>query len=201
MNERSSSDAPAALGRFTASWVYGGFIAGLLLLVLTPVLLLGFALPFVLVVMQLPLYMIHQYEEHGADRFRLFVNRRVGGGRDVLSQGAVFVINIGGVWLLDAVSIWLAATVAGGFGLIATYGAVVNGVLHAVIGLASRRYNPGLVTAIVLLLPGGIVGTYVLSASGGAGVPYHVLGIAVSLALHVAIVGYVLRNRRRLQAA
>ena len=189
------------LGRFISSWVYGGFLAGLLLLVLTPLLLLGFSFPFVLVVAHLPLYMIHQFEEHDADRFREYLNLHVGGGLDVISQGAIFVINIGGVWVLDALAIWLTATVSIGFGLIVTYGAVVNGVLHVVVGLVTRSYNPGLVTAIFLLLPAGIVGTYLLTASGGAGVLYHVLGIVVSLALHVAIVVSVLRNKRRLAAA
>jgi hypothetical protein len=37
-----------------------------------------------------------------------------------------------------------------------------------------------------------------VTASGQAGPPYHLLGLAVALALHAAIVGYVLSNRRRL---
>ena len=42
-------------------------------------------------------------------------------------------------------SVWLAATVDLGFGLIGIYGVLVNGVVHVVAAAVSRRYNPGLV--------------------------------------------------------
>ena len=196
--ERSSD---GALGRLSAWWVYGGFLAGILFLLLAPVFLVGFAFPFVMVVLQLPLYMVHQYEEHDGDRFRVFVNEHVGGGREVLSRGAVFVINIGGVWLLDVVVIWLAATVDVGLGLIAIYAALVNALVHIAVGVATRRYNPGLITAVLLLRPVGGVGTWIVSRTGTVGVGYHALGIVVAVALHLAIVGYALRNRRRLAGA
>ncbi len=198
MDATPGSSPPTAFGRLAAGWVYGGFLAGIVFLLLAPVFLVGFALPFVMVVLQLPLYMIHQYEEHDADRFRAFVNEHVGGGREVLSPAAVFVINIGGVWLLDALCIWLAATVNLGLGLIAVYAALVNALVHIAVGVAARRYNPGLVTAVLLLLPVGGVGAWVVSRTGTVGVGYHALGIVAAVVLHGAIVGYVLRERRRL---
>ena len=60
--------------RLIANWVYGGFLAGLLLLLLTPVLVHSWPVSLVTTLLCLPLYMIHQYEEHDNDRFRLFVN-------------------------------------------------------------------------------------------------------------------------------
>ena len=72
-------------GRLIANWVYGGFVAGLLLLLLTPVLVHSWPAPLVATFLCLPVYMIHQYEEHDNDRFRLFVNQKIGKGRVGLS--------------------------------------------------------------------------------------------------------------------
>ena len=198
MNPHPSPAPTTALGRLTGHWVYGGALAGVLLLLLAPVLLVGFPLPFALVVLQLPIYMLHQYEEHDDDRFRAFINREIGGGRDVLPTGAVFVINIVGVWILFAAAIWLSALVSIGFGLIAIYAVLVNALVHIVVALATRRYNPGLATSILLFLPVGGVGLYVVATSAGPGLGFHLLGLALAVAVHLAIVGYVQRNRRRL---
>lgn len=201
MEPGSNAPGSTAMARLARSWVYGGFLAGFVILLLVPVFTAGLAPAFVFVVLQLPLYMIHQYEEHDADRFRAFVNRVVGGGHDVLPVGAVFVINVVGVWVLDVVVIWLAAGLGIGFGLIAVYATLVNAVVHVVPALVTRRYNPGLVTALVLLLPVGGIGAWTITATGRAGLPYHLLGLGVALALHLVIVGYVLRNRLRLTGA
>jgi hypothetical protein len=201
VNASHDPSVPTALERLTTRWVYGGFLAGLLLLVLSPVFLVGFPLPFVFVVLQLPVYMLHQYEEHDADRFRTFVNREVGGGRDVLPSGAVFLINIVGVWLVFAAAIWLSALARIGFGLIAIYGVLVNALVHLVGAVVMRRYNPGLATAALLLLPVGGVGAYLVMASAGVGFGFHLLGLAVAVGVHLVIVGYVLRSRRRLARA
>ncbi len=195
------SPAPAttsAFDRLTHGWVYGGFLAGFLLLALLPVFTAGLSPAFLFVALQLPVYMLHQYEEHDDDRFRHFVNREVGGGRDVLTPAAVFLINIGGVWLLNVVAIWLAASGGIGFGLIAVYATLVNALVHVIPALVTRRYNPGLTTAIVLFLPLGGVAAWLVTATGRAGPAYHLLGLGVALAVHVAIVGYVLQRRRRL---
>jgi len=88
---------------------------------LTPVLASGWPFPLLLIWLQLPIYMLHQYEEHHADRFRLFVNATIGRGKEVLSRFSVLVINIGGVWAVDAGAFGLAARVHIGLGLIAVY--------------------------------------------------------------------------------
>lgn len=180
------------------NWVYGGFLASFLILALMP--LMAVPLPLLGVILQLPVYMLHQLEEHDDDRFRRFVNTNIGGGRNVLPVEGVFVINIGGVWLFNLVSIWLAATVDLGFGLIGIYGMLVNGVVHVVATLVGRRYNPGLVTAVVLMLPAGLVGMWGVVASGHGTLAFQLTGLGAGIALHIAIIGYVLINKRRLGA-
>ncbi len=49
--------------RLIANWVYGGFLAGLLLLLLTPVLVHSWPVSLVTTFLCLPVYMVHQYED------------------------------------------------------------------------------------------------------------------------------------------
>jgi hypothetical protein len=77
------------LNRLIANWVYGVFLAGLLLLLLAPVVVHGWPPALVATFLCLPVYMLHQYKEHDNNRFRLFINRIVGQGQEVLSPLAV----------------------------------------------------------------------------------------------------------------
>jgi hypothetical protein len=48
------------LARLRDNWVYGGFLAALMLLALTPLLASGWSLGLLLIWLQLPFYMLHQ---------------------------------------------------------------------------------------------------------------------------------------------
>jgi hypothetical protein len=174
------------LDRLFRNWVYGGFLAGLLLLALTAVLAQDWPVWLTAVWIMLPLYMLHQYEEHDNDRFRLFVNRQIAGGREALSPAAVFLINIPGVWGVILVSFALAWNVRPGLGLIAIYLVLVNAVAHVVAAVLMRRYNPGLITALVLFLPVGGLALWILQATNPSSKD-HAIGLGVSLGIHVAM--------------
>ena len=116
------------LERLQQNWVYGGALAGLMLLALTPLLLGGWDRPAVLAFLVLPVYMLHQYEEHDDDRFHRFVVAELGKGRDVLPTPTIFLINIVGVWALMVVVLWLMRRVDPGFAVLAGYLVLVNGV-------------------------------------------------------------------------
>jgi hypothetical protein len=184
------------LDRLYRNWVYGGFLAGGLILCLSPLILRGWSWPMIAIFLQLPAYMLHQYEEHDADRFGRFVNALLGGGRTVLSSAAIFVINVPGVWGVNAISIWLAATQNIGFGLVGIYLTLVNAVVHIIPTIRLRRYNPGLVTGIILFLPLGIWALAEVSAVPGVTWAHHVFGLAAAILIHIAIVAYVFSNRR-----
>ncbi|MBZ9936566.1 HXXEE domain-containing protein [Mesorhizobium sp. BR1-1-16] len=185
------------LSRLMTNWVYGGFLAAFLILALIGVVGRDLPAALVLIALQLPIYMLHEYEEHDDDRFRRFFNALIGGGRELLTVPAVFIINIGGVWLTYLAAIVLAATVDLGFGLIAIYGTLVNAVVHLGAAAAKRSYNPGLATAVILFLPAGIAGLWLVSAAGTT-LGFHMLGLTVSIGLHAVIIAYVLVRRRRL---
>ncbi len=179
------------LSRLTHYWVYGGFLAGLLLLILLPELAHYWSSALLVVFLQLPVYMIHQFEEHDDDRFRHFFNRTIGGGREVLSPLAVFVINVPGVWGLIVVSFYLCANVAAGYGLIAVYLTLVNALVHIAHGVILRAYNPGLGTAVALFLPASFFGLRELQGTGQIGWFQHFVGLLIAIGIHVAIVAYV----------
>jgi len=182
--------------RLYANWVYGGFLAGLLLIGLLPVFSQGWSLAMTLVFLQLPIYMLHQYEEHDADRFRRFVNENLGGGKELLSLFAVFIINILGVWGVNLISIFLAFSVNIGFGLIGVYLVLVNAIAHIGQCVMMRRYNPGLATAVLLFLPVSLLALWAISKH--TSFPFQCLGFLSALAIHASIVVHVIRKKRKL---
>ena len=74
------------MSRLARDWVYGGFLSGILMLVLLPEIARNWSSALLAVFLQLPIYMLHQYEEHDNDRFRRFVNRTIGGGREATEK-------------------------------------------------------------------------------------------------------------------
>jgi hypothetical protein len=180
-------------------WTYGGFLAGILLLVLAPLFAAPWPLALLAVFLHLPVYMLHQYEEHDDNRFADYVNSHVGGGTEALTPAVVFLVNIPGVWGINALSIWLAATVSPGYGLIGVYLTLVNAIVHIVPSIRLRSYNPGLVTAVVLFLPLSIWSLAVVQATGEATAWHHALGLGVALLIHVVLMLHVLSRRRQLQ--
>ena len=183
------------LDRLVRNWVYGGVLAGVLLLALYPLVSADWPETLRLTFLFLPLYMLHQYEEHDADRFRLYVNWTIGKGREILTPWAVFVINIFGVWGVILAACYLSAAVAPGLGLIAVYLAVVNGIVHILNAIALRHYNPGLGTGLAIFLPVGGYAIMRFHALGAGGALWQVVGIAAAVAIHAAIIVYALRRR------
>ncbi len=139
--------------RLTENWVYGGFLMGLMLLVLSPLLVNQWDELSILALLCLPAYAVHQYEEHDADRFRIFVNAQMGGGKEALTIADVFWINTLGVWGYLAIVLWAARVVSSGWAMAAAFLLLVNGLAHITQFATLRRYNPGLASAIVLFIP------------------------------------------------
>lgn len=184
------------MGWLLREWQYAGFLAGLLLLSIAPLWFSSMGPVMGVIYLQLPVYMLHQLEEHAGDRFRRFINDRVAGGRDALTPEATFVINVVGVWMVNVIALYLALYVSPALGLISVYLTLVNAVVHVIGTVVLRAYNPGLWTAILLFLPLGVWSLLVVN-SAGAGFWANVLGLLVAVAIHAAI---LLHIRRRVNA-
>jgi hypothetical protein len=79
-------------------------------------------------------------------------------------------------------------------GLVAIYLPLLNAFGHIVPAVALRKYNPGLLTSIVLFLPVGLISAYVVSQAAGADVQDHLLALGVAIAVHAVIIVHVRRR-------
>lgn len=165
-----------------------------------PVFLTGGNLPLVLLYTLLPVYMIHQYEEHAHGRFVEFFDSTIGGGREVLTKVSAFWINILGVWLVFLASFYLAKYVALGFALVPVYLVLVNAVTHVLTSVRLRTYNPGLYTSVLLFLPWGLLLAVYFSGIAGASLLFNALGLLLAAAEHAAIALYAVSRRGKLGA-
>lgn len=203
MAARVGDDAKGVMDWLVGEWQWPGaclFAAAVLLLV-TPVWLSVAGAALALVWLQLPLYMVHEFEEHIGDRFRKYMNQNVAGGCEALTPAATFWINAIGVWGLELAAIYLAVFVDLSFGLVAFYLPIVNALTHIREAIARREYNPGLCTSLVLFLPIGGWGLYRVSVESGATWVDQLVSAAIAIAVHVAIIVYIVVRIKRLRGA
>jgi hypothetical protein len=183
------------------NWMRAGGVTAVVLLALFPLFWDQNELALLLTYVLLPLYMIHQYEEHAHGRFIADANATIGKGYPVFTPEVVFVINIGAVWALFAVSFYLATYVELGLALIPAYLVAVNAVTHVVGTSVLRRYNPGLWTALALFIPWSVpLIIYVSDRIDGVWL-YNIVGLVVALAVHAAIMAYAVHRRSQLEGA
>ena len=174
-------------------WPYAALFTAGFLGLLAPLVFRYAGIPLGLVYLQIPIYMLHQYEEHAGDRFRLWVNHMLGRG-DVLTPIATFWINSLLVWLLDLVALYLACFVDLSLGLIAIYLPMLNALGHIVPWILKRQYNPGLYTSIFVFLPVGVLSAYLVSHAAGCNLQDHLLALGVAIAVHATIIVHVRRR-------
>lgn len=181
--------APSVFVQLRERWVDAAVYTGAVLLALAPLVWRWGGESIVLIYLCGPAYIAHQIEEHWGDRFRRFVNDHLFGGRDVLTPGAVWWINLPGVWGVNLAALHAAVFWGPGWGLAAPYLMLVNGVAHG--GAALRfGYNPGLATSLLLFFPLGLYAAWVVPATE----IQHAVGLGIAVAIHAVIVIAVARR-------
>lgn len=163
---------------------------------LSPLLFRAYGLTALLVVLHLVIYMVHQYEEHAQGKFKAFANQFLAGGQPKIGDAPIFRVNIIGVWGVYLVVIYAAIGVNPALGLISAYTTLVNALLHIIASVVTRRYNPGLITSLLLFLPIGAYTVFVISQLPDTTSGYHVLGICAAILIHLATFGYLGRIAR-----
>jgi Protein of unknown function with HXXEE motif len=156
-------------------------------------------LSLILLYTLLPVYMIHQYEEHAHGRFVDFFNSTIGKEYDVLTKISAFWINILEVWVLFIVSFYMAKYVAIGVAFVPVYATVLNGLTHAIASIVLKRYNPGLYTALVLFFPWGIFLLIYFNGITRGSLLFNGVGLLAGILLHAIIVIYALKRRSKLE--
>lgn len=181
-------------------WSRAGLPLAAGLFLTTPLVRRGVARPALLTYLQLPVYMLHQYEEHGHGAFKRDVNALVPPTVGHLTDGAIFWINMLGVWGADGLVTALAATGRPRAGLLAPYLAVTNGAIHIGVALKQRRYNPGLGTALALFLPFGASSIRAIGRDTGATRRAHLGALGLAIGVHLFAVALDLKGRNPPQA-
>ncbi|MGC2474103.1 MAG: HXXEE domain-containing protein [Candidatus Sulfotelmatobacter sp.] len=169
-------------------WVPIALCLAIGLTLLIPILAIQWNSAWLLTYAMLPVYMFHQFEEHTGDRFRHFVNQKLFHGVEALMPLAVLWINLPGVWGLGLTCIYAASFAGIGWGLGIVYLVLVNAMMHIVAAIAWREYNPGLWTALVLFVPIGTLALVQVSETPGVQWFHHLVGLALAVLIHVAIV-------------
>ena len=182
---------------FIANWAKASLPLAIILFLISPFVYMGVSLAAFLVYLTLPFYMLHQYEEHAGGQFKAFVTSTVGRGREVLSDRAIFQVNVLFVWLATLVVLYLCVYVSIIWGLLSGYLVAFNGLVHIITSIRMRRYNPGLWTSIFVFLPLGIFIIYIINIESGADWLYNVIFLVVTILLHAMILVNARRQRRR----
>lgn len=183
------------------NWPYAAVFTSAFLFLLTPFFYKAFGLPFTLLFLMLPMYQVHQLEEHYHDHFRLFINNVMMGGLEALTVPATFWINCLGVWVLDFALFYPAFYINLGWGLGIVYVVIINAITHIMVTVRKRVYNPGVVTSIVLFLPVGFWTLHVITTAAQATWFQQIVGLTVGIVAHILILANVFGHRARLLAA
>ena len=177
-------------------WARAGVPLALILGLLGPFLRPTLGGSRFLIFLHLPLYMLHQVEEHGHGAFKAYAARLLPHARG-LTDGTLFVVNIG-VWAVNLAALYLARFDRLAQSLIAPYLAVVNGVLHLVMALRARRYNPGLWTGLIVLLPLGGASLAKVSRESRATCRDQIMGLGGSILIHVfTVLGILFAGKKK----
>jgi len=183
------------------SWLYKNWAK---LSVLLAILLTMFIIFFIktenivlfLIWIQIPVYLLHQFEEHTWNGFKNYINKKVfkvQEGDFPLNDKNIFWINIPIIWILMPIFAGLSS-INIMFGLWIPYFAVLNSLSHVIFSIRNREYNPGLIVSLILGIP---VGTYALIVFySNIAVPaiISILSIFFALLLHIIIFGYIRMN-------
>ncbi|MCE5214993.1 MAG: HXXEE domain-containing protein [Methanobacterium sp.] len=146
-----------------------------------------------LIWIQIPIYLLHQFEEHAGDGFKNYINRKVflvEEGDFPLNDKNIFWINIPIIWILMPIFASLSSLNVM-FGLWIPYFAVFNSLSHVIFSIRSREYNPGLIVSIVLGIPVGIYALIIFYSYIAVPTIISILSIVFALMLHLIIFGYI----------
>ncbi|MBI5458213.1 HXXEE domain-containing protein [Methanobacterium sp.] len=154
-----------------------------------------------LIWIQIPIYLLHQFEEHAWNGFQNYINKKVfkvHEGNFPLNEKNIFWINIPIIWILMPIFAGLSS-INIMFGLWIPYFAVFNSLSHVIFSIRNREYNPGLIISLILGIP---VGTYTLIVFYSyIAVPavISIISIFFVLLLHIIIFGYIRMNYKKNQ--
>lgn len=141
-------------------WAKAGFVVSIFLFVFLFVFVRRADFVVFILLLQTPLYMLHQTEEYVfPGGFAEFFNTEIfklKPGTGPLDQNFIFFINIPLIWILLPV-FGLLSTIDHRYGLWIPYFSFFAGIAHILLSLRAKKlYNPGLVVSLLLNIPIGL---------------------------------------------
>lgn len=151
-------------------WAKAGLVISIFLFVFLLVFVREVDFVVFIVLLQTPLYMLHQTEEYVfPGGFAEFFNRdifKLGTGKGPLDQNFIFFVNIPLIWILLP-AFGLLSTLDYQYGIWIPYFSFFAGIAHILLSIRARKlYNPGLVVSLVLNIPIGLWAILYLLDSG-----------------------------------
>lgn len=154
----------------------------------------------------LPIYMVHQFEEHGVDllgRPYAFQAALCGtlGHTDVAACPAdtafIFAANVGSVWIAGLLA-WLVGPRRPGVGAAFWALVLLNALAHTAASLRDGAYNPGVATSLLVFAPLGLWTFAQLLRQGLLDRRRLVLAFLVGAAQHAVLIGSLVAFERGL---
>ncbi len=188
------------------NWLYNNWakLSVLLAIVLTTYIII-FIKPenilLFLIWIQIPIYLLHQFEEHAWNGFKNYINKKVfkvQEGNFPLNEKNIFWINIPIIWILMPIFAGLSS-INIMFGLWIPYLAVFNSLSHVIFSIRNREYNPGLIVSLILGIPVGIYALIVFYSYIAVPVIISIISIFFAVLLHIIIFGYIRMNYNKNQ--
>jgi hypothetical protein len=180
------------------NWFYNNWAKlSLFLAIIVTVLIYIFIKPdnflLFLIWIQLPIYLLHQFEEHTWNGFKNYVNRNVFKVKEddfPLNDKIIFWVNIPVVWILIPIFAGLSS-VNIMFGLWIPYFAVFNSLTHVIVSIRNQEYNPGLIVSLILGIPVGIYALIIFYSHITVPAIITILSIFFAILLHLILLGYI----------
>jgi hypothetical protein len=188
------------------SWLYKNWAK---LSVLLAIILTIFIIIFIksenivlfLIWIQIPIYLLHQFEEHVWNGFKNYINKKVfkvQEGNFPLNEKNIFWINIPIIWILMPIFAGLSS-INIMLGLWIPYFAVFNSLSHVIFSVRNREYNPGLIVSLILGIPVGIYALIVFYSYITVPVIISIVSIFFAVLLHIIIFAYIRMNYKKNQ--
>ena len=174
-------------------WAKVGLILSIYLFVMLFVFVRKYDFVLFILLLQTPLYMLHQTEEYiFPGGFGKFFNTKIfnlATEDKPLDENFIFYVNVMLIWIALPV-FGLLSTLSYGFGLWLPYFSLFAGVAHIALALKARKlYNPGLLMSLLINIP---VGLWSILYLMGQGLivnfflnVYFVIGLAINLVLPI----------------
>ena len=156
-----------------------------------------------LIWLQVPIYMIHQFEEHAfPGHFKEFVNRNLFHvmQQDIpLDETNLFWINIPFIGILFPFGAMLAQLVHPNIGMLVVFFAMFNATLHILFFFVFRKYNPGFLASLFLNYPSGIYLLMVAHQQGILNWQVSIMAFGVAFLGHAGMFGYAIWRYQHLK--